>query len=91
MRCDLAHADWHVATPANCHLAYGDSVFMDKAKARLTCHGDTVFGAPHQVTLAYGQSARFHDILCTSQTTGVTCTDAAGHGFTVSRETYKVH
>lgn len=88
VRCDLQQADWDVKTPASCSLRYGDSVELSRGKARLSCHGDTVFGAPHQDVLAYGKTARFRDLRCTSEQAGMTCQDGAGHGFTVSENGY---
>ncbi len=89
-RCDVQNAHWSAPKPARCTMAYGDSAEVGTRKADLTCHSDTVFGAPDLVTLPYGQSAKYHDLYCTSRTTGITCWNALGHGFTVSRESYKL-
>ncbi len=43
-----------------------------------------------QVVLAYGQTFKRGGLLCTSETTGVTCMNAAGHGFSLSRASQKV-
>jgi hypothetical protein len=45
------------------------------------CVGNPGIGTP---TLAYGQSANRGPFTCVSQTDGVTCTVASGHGFTIS-------
>jgi hypothetical protein len=45
------------------------------------CVGNPGIGTP---TLAYGQSANHGGFTCVSQTDGVTCTVASGHGFTIS-------
>jgi Family of unknown function (DUF6636) len=45
------------------------------------CVGNPGIGTP---TLAYGQSANHAPFTCVSQTDGVTCTVASGHGFTIS-------
>jgi hypothetical protein len=45
------------------------------------CEGNPGIGTP---TLAYGQSANHGPFTCVSQTDGVTCTVASGHGFTIS-------
>jgi len=90
VRCDVNDAAWHITTPATCHLAYGDSVDLTTT-AGLGCHGDTVIGAvPHQPTLAYGRTVRYHGITCSSAETGVTCRNQAGHGFVVARQTYRL-
>lgn len=87
-RCDVNDAHWGLTTPKSCPLAYGDSAEVGAGSADLTCHGDTVFGAPNQPVLPYGQSVRYQTIVCTSQTTGITCRNAKGHGFMVSRDGY---
>ena len=52
-----------------------------------SCRTDAVGGGR---TLAYGHSLRVGDIRCTSQRTGLTCVDlTSGHGFTVSRESFR--
>jgi hypothetical protein len=43
-----------------------------------------------QVVLAYGQTFKRGGLLCTSETTGVTCMNAAGHGFSLSRASQKI-
>ncbi len=43
-----------------------------------------------QVVLAYGQTFKRGGLLCTSETSGVTCMNAAGHGFSLSRASQKV-
>lgn len=91
VRCDVNNAHWNVATPANCHLAYGDSAGVGQGTADLGCHGDTVIGSvPRQPVLPYGQTVRYKDLLCTSATTGMTCRNPAGHGFTVARDSYRL-
>jgi hypothetical protein len=45
------------------------------------CEGNPGIGTP---TLAYGQSASRGPFTCVSQTDGVTCTVASGHGFSIS-------
>jgi len=89
-RCDVQGSRWAVATPSSCPQAYGDSAEVGPRTSRLTCHGDTVFGAPDQVTLPYGQTARYRTIVCTSAPAGITCRNALGHGFTVSPTAYKL-
>lgn len=41
-------------------------------------------------TLAYGQSQTLGSITCTSEPTAVTCTDASGHYFRISRDLYEL-
>ena len=51
-----------------------------------TCTGESCLGNAGQgtPTLAYGQSAGVGPFNCRSESTGVTCTVAAGRGFTLS-------
>lgn len=90
VRCDVQGAHWNVQTPAHCQLAYGDSAEVGADRANLSCHGDTVFGVPGAITVPYGHSVRYLDIVCVSRSTGITCSNAAGHGFMVSREAYRL-
>jgi uncharacterized protein DUF6636 len=51
---------------------------------------DTVLD-PHARVLAYGRTARFSKLRCTSRRTGITCRSTrSGHGFTVSAERQRV-
>jgi hypothetical protein len=40
--------------------------------------------------LAYGRSWRRYRIVCVSRSTGLTCRNPAGHGFTLSRERQRI-
>ncbi len=88
VRCDVQGAHWQgiPPRPKRCEGGYGDSVELGADKPSLQCHSDTVFGAPDQPTLAYGATAVYHRLRCESARTGITCRNAAGHGFSVSRE-----
>jgi hypothetical protein len=50
------------------------------------CNGEGCVGNPGigTRTLAYGESASAGPFSCVSETGGVTCTVASGHGFTIS-------
>jgi hypothetical protein len=72
--------------PAGCTLEYGDSYALRKTgRATLVCHGDTVFD-PHAPVLAYGRTWARDGFRCASRTTGLRCSNSAGHGFFLSRE-----
>jgi hypothetical protein len=76
--------------PANCPLDYGDSVQVERSgHAILVCHGDTAID-PHARVLAYGHQFRRDGITCVSQTAGLTCTNASGHGYFLSRQSWRV-
>lgn len=89
VRCDVMGAQWQVQKPAACQDAYGDSVSLAE-KAVLVCHGDTIFSPDVTLTLKPGQSARFQHLWCTVATSGVTCNNPAGRGFTVSKSGYRI-
>ena len=44
---------------------------------------------PTYVTLAYGKTWHFKAFTCTSRFTGLTCTNRAGHGLFLSRESWR--
>jgi hypothetical protein len=62
------------------------SVHMSADGTVTPCTGEGCVGNPGIGTpiLAYGQSASLGPFTCVSQTDGVTCTVASGHGFTIS-------
>jgi hypothetical protein len=76
-------------TPKDCRLAYGDSLEMSATgRPGLTCHGDTVFD-PRAKVLAYGRTFTSGPFRCTSQSAGLTCRNRAGHGWFLSRQSYR--
>ncbi|HZS94681.1 MAG TPA: DUF6636 domain-containing protein [Chloroflexota bacterium] len=90
LRCDIGQKDWRSPRrPASCPLAYGDSFTMTaKRRPIWTCHGDTALhlgGA-----LRYGHTWRRGPFTCTSRITGLTCTNQRGHGFFLSRQSYRI-
>ena len=87
LRCDLHDLSPSFShRPADCDLDWGDSfaIGADDRKGSPVCHGDTVFD-PDAAVLDYGLTASFGPFTCTSAKTGMTCTNAAGHGFSISR------
>jgi len=90
-RCDIKDRAWKPPpAPASCPLDYGQGVEVTgPAKATLVCAGDTALGATK--VLPYGQSSRVGSFLCTSETTAMKCGNAdTGHGFELSRDSYKL-
>ena len=74
-KCDLDHA-------REVGLVVGHA-----GRSFTACRSDA-FGSRR--TLRYGQSLRVGDVRCSSQRTGLTCEDlASGHGFFVSRESFR--
>lgn len=86
-RCDILEAtSSFTRRPADCDLDFGSAFFIDPQgrKGAVGCVGDTV-AQPNNPVLGYGSRMEFHNITCTSERTGVTCTNPAGHGFTLAR------
>jgi hypothetical protein len=88
VRCDLAQLNRSFTTPPqDCDLEWGDS-FAIGAKDRrgsVVCHGDTV-ADPAAEVLDYGSTLGYSGITCLSETSGMTCQNTAGHGFSVARK-----
>ncbi|EYD77303.1 hypothetical protein Rumeso_01010 [Rubellimicrobium mesophilum DSM 19309] len=71
--------------PADCDLEWGDRFTVSSTgPAGLGCHGDTVRD-PNGAVLPYGQAVRFGPIACSVTEQGLTCQNASGHGFFLSR------
>ena len=91
LRCDIRQTSTRLPrAPANCPLSWGDAFVLDPTgPGRLFCHGDTVMD-PSARVIPYGTQWRPYGFTCTSQTTGLTCVNADGHGFAISRASQKV-
>lgn len=88
-RCDIAKKSWRPPpAPTDCDLDWGSGVSVyGTGEATLTCAGDTVLGAKE--TLAYGQSLRAGDFLCSSDPKAMRCENVpSGHGFTLAIARY---
>ncbi len=74
------------ARPQNPECVWGRAVGMRKAgRPSYLCISDTVFD-PQAKTLAYGSTWSRNGFRCSSQPAGLSCRNAAGHGFFLSRE-----
>jgi hypothetical protein len=86
VRCDIAaYTPSFRKPPADCDLDWGGAFEVGaRGRAVVACVGDTVRdpGAP---VLGYGQQVDGPGITCTSLRSGMTCMNADGHGFTLSR------
>ncbi|MCF8484849.1 MAG: hypothetical protein K9G71_06525 [Rhodobacteraceae bacterium] len=73
--------------PADCDLDYGASfrIGEEALSGEVLCAGDTIFGAPNSQILPYGYSLTHVGVTCQSEMTGLTCKNAGGHGFFVSK------
>ena len=92
VRCDMLQLNRSFTTPPkDCDLEWGDSFSVAEGERRggLVCHGDTV-NDPSAQMLDYGSSLSYGGIACLSAKSGVTCQNADGHGFFLSRKQQKV-
>ena len=86
-RCDMrALTPSYTTAPEGCELDWGASfgIGPSNRKGYLVCAGDTVITSDALV-LDYGKSLTLGSITCTSEKTGMTCTNPAGHGFTIAK------
>jgi hypothetical protein len=90
-RCDMAElTPSFTRRPADCELDWGSSFSVGPTgKGGLGCNGDTVM-MPDAPVLGYGDSIDAGPFTCTSVKTGMTCMNAQGHGFTLSRAEQQV-
>jgi hypothetical protein len=91
LRCDIKSGlRPRPPKPSDCrHLAWGDSLGMTgTGRPIFVCHGDTVF-VPSARVVAYGHTIKVGPFRCTSQSSGLTCRNRAGHGWFLSRTSYR--
>ncbi len=87
IRCDLRQmSNRPPPRPRDCDLEWGQAFEISARAARGTrlCYGDTAQDNRLPV-LPYGRSFARGGLTCTSEQAGVTCRNAGGHGFTLSR------
>jgi hypothetical protein len=85
IRCDIAAMETRPKRPADCELEYGQAFMMySKGGAERICYGDALTDKPLPV-VGYGEVWQHGGFSCTLEQTGVTCTNADRHGFSLSR------
>jgi hypothetical protein len=92
LRCDI-RSHLKPAPPRRSCVegVYGESVGMTRTgAAHVLCISDTVYNPAARV-LAYGTSWSRDGFRCTSRAAGLTCTNPRGHGFFLSRESWRVY
>jgi hypothetical protein len=91
VRCDIrSRLRPEPKAPKSCPLDYGDSIQVKRlGRPQLVCHGDTAID-PRSRVLGYGTQWRRDGITCTSRTIGLTCANRSGHGFFVSRQSWRL-
>lgn len=89
-RCDIIEHDYTAPRrPPSCRNDWGDAVAVDRgaARGRWVCHGDTAFPPPGaRYRVRYGTTVRRGGSVCRVTTAGVTCRNARGAGFFLSRQ-----
>ena len=93
-RCDISQRMWvPPSRPASCpkEVDFGQGLLLESTGAgRFVCAGDTALD-PTGTALPYGSASVEGSFSCVSETTGVTCSSAAdGHGFFISRQSYRL-
>ncbi|MFZ1468285.1 MAG: DUF6636 domain-containing protein [Paracoccaceae bacterium] len=90
-RCDLRQLKKsYTKRPSGCDQDWGSAFAVDrKGKGYLACVGDTVVDRSNPV-LRYGKAMSLGNISCVSAKTGITCTNADGHGFSVAKAGQKL-
>ena len=86
-RCDVMELTSPLPEPpTDCDLDYGHAftIGLQSTKGARACVGDTV-ADPLGATLNYGARIELGGFICASEKTGMTCTNPAGHGFTVAK------
>jgi hypothetical protein len=91
VRCDIrSRLRPNPKRPKRCPLNYGDSIQVSRlGHPILVCHGDTAID-PHSRVLRYGQTWQRDGLSCTSRFDGLTCTNQSGHGFFMSRQSWRL-
>jgi len=70
--------------PASCRLDWGQGLSMGRTgRARVVCAGDTT-SDPSARVVAYGKTWSRGSFRCEVRRSGITCENAAGHGFFLS-------
>jgi hypothetical protein len=90
-RCDLrALTPTYAKRPAGCELDWGSAFAVGvTGKGVLACAGDTMID-PGNPVLPYGDAVSLGGLSCVSAKTGMTCSNAAGHGFSVAKAKQKL-
>jgi hypothetical protein len=72
--------------PKSCNLDWGNRFVMSpNGAAERACHGDTLGRNPKHPILSYGKTWRKKGFTCISKTSGLTCKNVDGRGWTLSK------
>jgi hypothetical protein len=89
VRCDIAARVWSPpAKPSSCQLAWGQGLAVGPSgAAHFVCAGDSALD-PGGTVVPNGADDEVGSVSCQVRYFGVTCFDAAGKGFSISRTGY---
>ena len=84
--CFIGDKDWTIAAPTepDCEFDFGNAIDVTPLGASYPCYSDFSWD-PDAPVLDYGSSMEVGEFRCESARTGVTCVNAAGEGFVLSR------
>ncbi len=88
LRCDIREVtNPQPPKPASCQFGWGKSfeITPNGSVGTRICVSDAVY-EPTFPTLAYGTQWKQGGFVCNSAESGLTCTNASGHGFMISKE-----
>ncbi len=97
--CKIAHADYAKQLEDRCMGPSGAGVdwhgfaLSAARKGTIVCSGGALYPGtdrPSYVTLPYGKTWRQKWFSCSSRVIGVNCSNPNGHGFFLSRQTWRV-
>lgn len=90
-RCDMsALSPTYRQAPDNCEFDWGSSFAVDAGgSGYLACVSDSV-ADPGGVELGYGKSISLGPFTCTSEKSGMECSNLGGHGFKLSKAKQKL-
>lgn len=88
LRCDIL-SGLRPQPRGRCALDWTGLTLTVTGRAKPQCAGDTVASRAARV-VRYGTTWRRHGLLCRSLTTGLRCTNRAGHGFVLARARWRV-
>jgi hypothetical protein len=88
-RCDVVERTWSAPPkPDDCPFDWGPTLGLQgSSSGRFVCVSDSVFDAPD--TVPWGSAVRSGSVICEVRVEGVTCWTDAGHGFSLSKESYQ--
>jgi hypothetical protein len=91
LRCDTRNfRSTKDRPPKDCHLGWGDAFSIAQSgKSERICHGDTIMHEDVMV-LPYGMTWQHGAFTCRSQPSGLTCFNAQGHGFSLSKSSHRL-